>query len=45
MEYAMEVDHLRRHYVKRVIDEDHSFEVTRCKVCVLLGKNGAGKTK
>ncbi len=44
MEYAIEVNHLRHNYGKRVIYEDLSFKVPRGKVFGLLGKNGVGKT-
>jgi ABC-2 type transport system ATP-binding protein len=44
MEYAIEVDHLRHTYGKRIIYEDLNFKVPRGKVFGLLGKNGVGKT-
>ena len=44
MEYAIEVNHLRHNYGKRVIYEDLSFKIPRGKVFGLLGKNGVGKT-
>ncbi len=44
MEYAIEVEHLKHTYGKRIIYEDLNFRVPKGAVFGLLGKNGVGKT-